>query len=347
MRNFEPPAHPALDLPKNRRSLADAPIVEQHMRRQEVLPPVERPNVEVVDIDHPLESQQILANRHKIRLLRRAFKQHVDGLAHDAERPDRQHGGDDQGEERIDPGDARPQDRQPAEKDSQRSEGVAENMDDGRARIQIAVIVPMPMTVAVIVPVRMRMRVTEQHKADGEVEQQADRRHGRHDPALRHLGYEEAAERGDRERPDHCEEEAAVRDGGEHLHAREAEALPVGRRPLRLETRRERDRERQHVHRHMRRIGEQREAMGDEPADSLEERERQQQQQRDEEPRGPGHGLPLPRGFARAQRQCGEHEPEGDPGARLGLADHRGVELALRARVGTQARKNRRHPLKI
>jgi len=102
-----------------------------------------------------------------------------------------------------------------------------------------------------------------------------ERRDGRHHAARRNLGRREAPHRLEYDDDRDPQQQAAVCERGQDLEARIAEAAMIVRRPPRLDARDDRDAQGSRVHEHVRRIGQQRDAVRDDTAHDFEERDRE------------------------------------------------------------------------
>jgi len=138
MRYAEVLAGALVDLAQNGGSFAQTTIVEQHMRRQRVRAAADRPNVQIVNSGHAGNSFEVLREVRAVHVARNAFEQHFSRVAHEAHDADDDDCRNEEGEQRIDPGDARQSNRDSAGNHGQRAERVAEDVKEGRADVHVA-----------------------------------------------------------------------------------------------------------------------------------------------------------------------------------------------------------------
>ena len=94
--------------------------------------------MEVMDVEDALDGLHGLADRTELQIAWCAFEQDIERLADDADGAPEDHGGDEDGEERVDPGHAGKEDGCAAYDDGGGGERVAEHVEEDAADVDVA-----------------------------------------------------------------------------------------------------------------------------------------------------------------------------------------------------------------
>lgn len=94
--------------------------------------------MKVVDVEDAGDGLHGVADGSELQITRRALEEDVEGLADDADGAPEDHGGDEDGEERVDPGHAGKEDGCAAYDDGGGGERVAEHVEEDAADVDVA-----------------------------------------------------------------------------------------------------------------------------------------------------------------------------------------------------------------
>ena len=164
--------------------------------------------MEVVNVDDAFDLLHGLADVGEVQAAGGAFEEDVEGFADDAEGAVKDHGGDEQGEERVDPLLVRHENTEAAEDDGGGGEGVAEHVEEDAADVDVAGELP-------------------EESGDGAVHDDAGGGDHHHEARLDGDGLGEAVDGGDGDPAGEDHEGEGVDEGGEDAGALVAEGVAV------------------------------------------------------------------------------------------------------------------------